>query len=84
MRRAIILILISILFCSCAKDRHRKWMVIVEPLGKPVDTIYVEGDHIDYIGYHGINVYDKRRSGSLHINYPSSVILDVRYAIEIK
>ena len=56
-------------------------MVIVEPLGKPVDTIYVEGD---YIGYHGINVYDKRRSGSLHINYPSSVILDVRYAIEIK
>lgn len=84
MRKVITLILTVFLFCSCAKDRHRKWMVIVEPLGKPVDTIYVEGDHIEYTGYHGINVYDKRRGGFLRINYPSSVIMDVRYAVEIK
>lgn len=43
MRQIIILILTVILFCSCAPDRHRKWMVVVEPLGKPADTIYVEG-----------------------------------------
>ena len=83
MRQIIILILTVILFCSCAPDRHRKWMVIVEPLGKPADTIYVEGDHIENIGYHGINVYDKR-GGFFYINYPSSVVMDVRYAVEVK
>lgn len=51
MRQIIILILTIILTCSCS-DRHRKWMVIVEPLGKPADTIYVEGDHITDTGYH--------------------------------
>ena len=84
MRQIIILVLTIFLFCSCASDRHRKWMVIVEPLGKPADTIYVEGDHIENLGYHGVNVYDKRRGSFLRINYPSSVIMDVRYAVEIK
>lgn len=83
MRQIIILVLTIFLFCSCASDRHRKWMVIVEPLGKPADTIYVEGDHIEHTGYYGVNVYDKR-GGFFRINYPSSVIMDVRYAVEIK
>lgn len=84
MRKIVALVLITLLFCSCAPDRHRKWMLIIDTgMGRANDTVYVEGDHIYQGGWHSVEVY-QFRDPTLLPQYPSDVFNDVKYAKEIE